>query len=143
MAANGYRQLAAIEYDTELGQNLFGEKITHVPHTWDYGLMGLDKELELSSSLQEEPLSGQSISNNDINNNVNTSVEMTCKFMLCNRREMNLYHVKDISKHIKGQHLKDHIKMFVASYFERKSWKIILAYPGYDYSCAYQRNQAL
>jgi hypothetical protein len=92
-----------------------------MPYTWDYGWMGLDKELELSSSLQEEPISSQSISNNDINNNVNTSVKMTCKFMLCNRREMKLYHVKDINKHIKERHLRDHIKMFVASYFERKS----------------------
>jgi hypothetical protein len=36
---------------------------------------------------------------------------------------MDLYHDKDISKHIEGRHLKDHIKMFVELYFERKELK--------------------
>jgi hypothetical protein len=44
------QKLAAIEYDTESLQKLFGEKIIHMPYIWDYGLMGLDKTLELESS---------------------------------------------------------------------------------------------
>lgn len=44
------QKLAAIEYDTESLQKLFGEKITHMPYIWDYGLMGLDKTLDLESS---------------------------------------------------------------------------------------------
>lgn len=43
------QKLAAIEYDTESLQRLFGEKITHMPYIWDYGLMGLDKTLDLAS----------------------------------------------------------------------------------------------
>jgi len=65
------QKLATIEYDTELGQNLFGEKITHMPYTWDYGLMSLDKTLQLASPLQQQSSSGQVISD-DINNNDNT-----------------------------------------------------------------------
>jgi hypothetical protein len=44
------QKLAAIEYDTESLQKIFGEKITHMPYIWDYGLMGLDKTLNLASS---------------------------------------------------------------------------------------------
>jgi hypothetical protein len=43
-------KLAAIEYDTENQKKLFEEKITHMPYIWDYGLMGLDKTLDLVSS---------------------------------------------------------------------------------------------
>jgi hypothetical protein len=44
------QKLSAIKYDTETLQKLLSEKITHMPYIWDYGLMGLDKTLDLASS---------------------------------------------------------------------------------------------
>jgi hypothetical protein len=57
-------KLAAIEYDTENQKKLFGEKIIHMPYIWDYGLMGLDKTLDLVSSTSP-PHSTSTLSNSE------------------------------------------------------------------------------